>query len=597
MPEHLLTSSLTEARSPHLRVSKGRSEKEKEKRLDAWPASENSKARQQLNSTTSPAQEKRLSKRRRVDRRRPSTLLHYSPSSGSKTPRYKSSDTSSWIQVWLDYQPSPQRQHEPYQPQRSSRKRQRSVDDQQLDRPSRIRKHLMPVSGNTMESEGLPSNRNLRSSNLPQMTTPTHERRSKKSQILPSQERPPDSPDSPQRLDPDPTPRPQARRPNGLPPMPNFEPGSREASSESRGSRGSKPRSQSPTKNLGDFQFAETPVDLRAWSADIIPQELKALVDDMKKIALNIGVIPSAVRKKFVQVREDVYPFQFSEDLVNQYRKSSGEKDGGSRVEETKSQATERVTGGLGHDLFWYRVNMIHQASTECLVGTKPEAAWNSEVHSSLLRLALEGYWAAKELWYEDITQARIANNSRATQPKMVDYAIVINPSREFSGEPCTSLHNRIIERLNRQGGDAGINQTMAEWVRFKPIAINIETKKGAVSEVEGHVQLGTWLTAQYTRLRQLCGTEKDTKGRYMNQVPLPSFPVLFAQGQRWLMMIACIRDNGRIDLIRELYLGETGSVAGVYQLIAAIRRLAQWVHDDYRPWFERQVLDVKEGT
>ena len=58
-------------------------------------------------------------------------------------------------------------------------------------------------------------------------------------------------------------------------------------------------------------------------------------------------------------------------------------------------------------------------------------------------------------------------------------------------------------------------------------------------------------------------------------------------------MMIACIRDNGRIDLIRELSLGETGSVAGIYQLIAAIRRLAQWVHDDYRPWFETQVLNV----
>ena len=463
----------------------------------------------------------------------------------------------------------------------------------------------MPVSGNAMESGGLPSDRKLRSSTLPQTTTPTHERRPKNSQIPPSQERRPDSPDSPQRVDPDPTPRPRARHLSGLPPIPNFKPASREASSESRGSLGSKPRSQSPTKNLGDFQFAEIPVDPRAWSADIIPQELKALVDDMENIAVMVGVIPLAVRKKFAQARETVRDFQCSEDWDNLYRKSSGKKDGGSRMEELKKQATERVTGGLGHDLFWYRVNMIHQGSTECLVGTKPEAAWNSEVHSSLLRLALEGYWAANELWYEDITQARIANKSLvpwnitsgAMQSKMVDYAIIINPSRVFSGEPCTSLHNRIIERLRRQGGDAGINQTMAEWVRFKPIAINIETKKGAVSEVEGHVQLGTWLTAQYSRLRQLCGTEKDTKGRYMNQVPLPSFPVLFAQGQRWLMMIACIRDNGRIDLIRELCLGETGSVAGVYQLIAAIRRLAQWVNDDYRPWFERQVLGVKEST
>ena len=514
-----------------------------------------------------------------------------------------SSDASSWVQAWLNHQPSPQRQHQPYQPQRSSGKRQRSVGNQQHGRPSGKRRHLMPVSGNAMESREVPSDRKLRSSTLPQ-TTPTQERHPRKTRNPPKQDRRRDSLDSPQHLDPDLTPRPQARHLHELPPIPNFKPASSEVSSESRGSRGSKPRSQSPTKNLGDFQFAETPVDPRAWSADIIPQELRALVDDMEKIAVKIGVIPLAVRGKFVQARETVHDFQCSEDWGPEEEKSRGKKDGGHRVEEMKKQATERVTGGLGHDLFWYRVNMIHQASTECLVGTKPEAAWNSEVHSSLLRLALEGYWAAKEVWYEDITQARITNKSLvpwnitlgAMQSKMVDYAIVINPSREFSGEPCTSLHNRIIERLRRQGGDAGINQTLAEWVRFKPIAINIETKKGAVSEVEGHVQLGTWLTAQYSRLRQLCGMEKDMRGRYINQVVMPSFPVLFAQGQRWLMMIACIRENDRIDLIRELYLGETGSVAGVYQLIAAIRRLAQWVRNDYRPWFERQVLDVKEG-
>lgn len=459
----------------------------------------------------------------------------------------------------------------------------------------------MPVSGNAIESGKLPSDRKLRSSTLPQTTTPTHERRSNKSQIPPSQECQPDSPESPEGGDADPTPRPQARHHSRLPPIPNFKPPSREASSGSRGSPGSKPRSQSPTKNLGDFQFAKIPVDPQAWSADIIPQELKALVDDMEAIADKVGIVPLAVRKNFVQARETVRDYQCSEDWGTRDGISSGKKDGGNSVEELKKQATERATGGLGHDLFWHRVNMIHEASTECLVGAKPEAAWNSEVHSSLLRLALQGHWAAKEVWYEDITQARITDKSLlpwsitggAMQSKMVDYAIVINPSLRRSGEPDTSLHNRIIERLTRQGGDASINQTMADWVRFKPIAINIETKRGAVSEVEGHVQLCTWLTAQYSRLRQLCGTEKDTKGRYINQVPLPSSPVLFAQGNRWVMMIACIRDNERIDLIRELYLGETGSLAGVYQLIAAIRRLAQWVHDDYRPWFERQVLDV----
>lgn len=71
----------------------------------------------------------------------------------------------------------------------------------------------------------------------------------------------------------------------------------------------------------------------------------------------------------------------------------------------------------------------------------------------------------------------------------------------------------------------------------------------------------------------------------------LPSFPVLSVPGGRWLLMIASLRHNGRIDVIRHLDLGDTGSVAGVYQVIAAIRRIAQWISEGYRPWFEREIL------
>jgi len=47
------------------------------------------------------------------------------------------------------------------------------------------------------------------------------------------------------------------------------------------------------------------------------------------------------------------------------------------------------------------------------------------------------------------------------------------------------------------------------------------------------------------------------------------------------------------IDLIEDLMSGETYSVAGVYQVMAALRRLAQWVNDKYWPWFEREVLGM----
>ena len=235
----------------------------------------------------------------------------------------------------------------------------------------------------------------------------------------------------------------------------------------------------------------------------------------------------------------------------------------------------------------------ICEATTECIERGYPQSAWNSEVHSKVLRLALEGYWKEKEVWYTDITVARISNKllvpwnagCAPMQSKLVDYAMIIDPSLDFAGDPSQSLHHRIIAKLRMEGTSASINQTEAGWVRFKPIAVNIETKKGAVAEDEVHVRLGTWLTAQYCRLRQLMPDKAVTK--------LPSFPVLFVQGQRWLLMIASPQDNDRIDLIKELYLGETGSIAGAYQVDAAINRTAQWAYKSYRSWFWRVILGI----
>ncbi len=283
------------------------------------------------------------------------------------------------------------------------------------------------------------------------------------------------------------------------------------------------------------------PIDPRAWDTTVIPTELKELVKDMERIGEWVGVIPLAVRNKFEAIGKTIYDHQYAKD---------GGIDGEIETEtETETETTAKVAGGLGNDQFRVFVSRIHRASHECLTGAASEPAWNSEVHSSVLRLALEGYWEGNEIWSQDISLARISNKplvpwnvtTGAMQSKMVDYAIVINPSRNFTPDAFNSLHNHIVEKLRGGSGDPSINQATAEWVRFKPIGVNIETKRGAVGEDEAHVQLGTWIPAQYTRLRQLMTPQATGK--------LPSFPVLSVQGQRWLLMIASLRDNGHHDI------------------------------------------------
>ena len=444
----------------------------------------------------------------------------------------------------------------------------------------------MEISGNIAESAGQSPEGKLRSTKQAQApATPTRHKRSKNVATVVEPPEPLESLEEEEDMEQTPRPNITDKIPPLYPRPPN--PQDRGESSESSESHESKQaRSRSPTKRLVDLQFSEMPVDRRAWSASTIPAELKELVTDMHKIGRSIAVIPLAVKDKLVAVEEDVEEFQW----LHEGGKHRGKGEGKS--------GTDTITGGLGHSRFWDRVVEVHKNTVECLNRGFPEPAWNEKVHSKILDLALTGYWETKEVWYMNVTVARISNKSLvpwniatgAMQSKMVDYAIIIDPSQDFSGDPSSSLHNHIIEKLRTEKRGASINQTAADWICFQPIAINIETKKGAVNEDESHLQLGTWLIAQFSRLRQLIPDQAKAKTK------LPSFPILSVQGQRWLLMIASLRENDRINLIKELHLGDTGSIAGVYQVVAAIRRLAQWVNDDYRPWFEREILGIKAG-
>ena len=488
-----------------------------------------------------------------------------------------SQSTASSINVWLDAQPDLPQHYESAQPQTLKRKTKAPQSN-----THRKRRHLMDVTGNTVHAIAQSPGRKL-CGRGGQNAPPNSTRRDL--QMKPVGQ--PPTTDSVARQDasapgedPEQTPRAKSTvnipSPRPRPPHPAFDPPASpsQASGDSTTTSSThtdRSRSRSPTKRLGDLQFSDMPVDARAWSTTTVPTDVQDLVKDMKRIAKGRKVIPSGVRGKFEALGVDL-----EDDEC---------------MEEDGKETEEKATGGLGHELFWHLAGMISQATNECLVENEPESSWNSEVHSRILRLAFEGHWKEREIWYEDITSAKISNRSLlpwnistgAMQSKMVDYAIVIKPSRDFSIDASQCLHSRIIEKLRPEKGGASINQTASEWVRFKIIAVNIETKRGAVDEDKAHVQLGTWITAQFARLRQL--TSFDTE--------LPSLPVLSVQGKRWLLMIASMKANGRIDMIEDLMLGETGSVTGVYQVMAALRRLAQWVNDKYRPWFERKVLDM----
>ena len=277
------------------------------------------------------------------------------------------------------------------------------------------------------------------------------------------------------------------------------------------------------------------------------------------------------------------------------------------REEDQENYNTGSTLGILSYTEEWTRVVEIWQSALKCEQRDLLEASWNAEVYSRLLSLALRG-----GITYVDVNTARITDSSlvpldTATSPmqgKVVDFAMIF--------DPLYSISEIIVDKIASQGSKSSINQSAADWVRFTPIGISFETKRQGEGGDTAHVQISTWLSAHFAKLLQL--TDRRTK--------LPCLLGLIVQGHTWSMVIAVMKESGKgapttayvgataergqdeeeeqstvlkrkVEVFGSVLLGDTRTVAGIYQNLAAIRRLARWMDEQYWPWFKKEVLGI----
>ncbi|KAL9124350.1 MAG: hypothetical protein Q9217_006311 [Psora testacea] len=330
-------------------------------------------------------------------------------------------------------------------------------------------------------------------------------------------------------------------------------------------------RSRSPTKSLGDTQFCNIPIHVVPWEANIIPQVVRPLVQELKLLSKGIHVVPLQVQDRMKAAGEEVELHELSK-----------EQDG----------EGEAWPHSLSHEELWVRIHEVWQAAMECYAENAPEATWNAEVHSRLLRLALRGELKAKGVWYEDVTTASISDKSLLPyfkaiplQSKLVDYAIILDPD--------STLKDRIVARLSATQSStkatSGINAAAAEWIRFRPVAVSIETKRESNHDDTAVLQLGMWTISHFLNLQRLLGDRKALED-------LPVLPILSIAGHSWRLMLASIAAGQKLELIGYTVLGDTVSLVGIYKIIASLRSLGRWVNEVYRPWFEDSILaDVEQ--
>ena len=157
----------------------------------------------------------------------------------------------------------------------------------------------------------------------------------------------------------------------------------------------------------------------------------------------------------------------------------------------------------------------------------------------------------------------------------MVDYAISIFPDG--------TLHTSIVSKLRTerlpwsQTAPASINHTKAEYTRFKPIVIGIETKRQDVDGENGKIQLGMWAMTHFRRLQQLSKLSFEE---------LSILPQVIVQGHDWRLKIASVTQKGDVILHGDIPIGNTRNVLGIYTLMAVLRYLCQWAVITYKPWF-----------
>ena len=292
---------------------------------------------------------------------------------------------------------------------------------------------------------------------------------------------------------------------------------------------------RSPVKHSSDFQLSNMPVKFETFflaNLGQLPSEAQSLIKDLKRIGKGRAVIPNAVQ------------LPSSEDI-------------------------------LDHDVD--RVLELCQLSARCQKSDVPEPEWNCQVHATALRLGL-----SDRVQHHNVSTARIRDVSllpstvtkslkvKSMQSKMIDFAFFVQPD--------DALVDRIRSKLIRTGMTS-TNFLDAGYIRFEPIGAIVETKRGAICEDEAMTQLCMCACAHFARLRQLAGN-----------VDMPVLPLVRVQGPAWIFLLA-VPQAERVVIFQDLPIGSTGSVLEAYAVIAAVRRLAQWTDEVFRPWFERACL------
>ncbi|KAG8674053.1 hypothetical protein FPOAC2_00027 [Fusarium poae] len=330
--------------------------------------------------------------------------------------------------------------------------------------------------------------------------------------------------------------------------------------SMSRGSKRSK-RSQSPTKLFPMYgseghRLVRDSISTTAPRGKL-PSALSELYRDLFDVAGRYGIIPRSMKGALDQhlqatmSLDRVHDHMFFDDTPSQSLVDSESPTMASKIEIIR------------------RASRIADRSDQCSQMLSDEAAWNCLVHCPLLDLFTFDICEANDdlLTFMPCTTTNIDSTyHRFPDPaSRVDFVFYFVPdndptlSQPPAGIPC-------------------FNWTSDRMLQQYPLAFSIETKRYGGNAAKGEQQMGIWHAAQWDFLITRAGADAVAKLEFL--------PGIVVQGHTWSLVITT-RNEGTTTVLCGLEFGNTGSVVGVFQVMAGLRVLRKWSLEVLWPWYK----------
>ncbi|KAF4974392.1 hypothetical protein FZEAL_8699 [Fusarium zealandicum] len=316
-----------------------------------------------------------------------------------------------------------------------------------------------------------------------------------------------------------------------------------------------------------------------------------------------IGILPPDVHELYrrlqdIDDKEAFIPWEVSEDIKSLIPDRVGPRwffhrdDTSTRKAEGNRTASLDTHGLTSPAKELQLLSQIESNTKQYNLSNCSTSSWNMHVHMPIMKHALEDHGTIR---VEPSTSAKIAapfvpaTSGRGTivKSKMIDFTLLFwlnkGSLRSIPHDPAPEDDARLMagiaKKVRAQPRDHQmVNHSTYSPLQFAPIACNIETKTPTSVNL-GKLQLSVWTAAWFQRIAEMF---PDTT--------ILTVPLIHIVGHSWHISFTSFHRD-RIEIAKELPIGDSRTLLGLYQLVACLRRLGDWIETDYGKWAEQMFL------